>query len=378
MPKIILTANTDWYLYNFRYTLIHDLRDEGFDVVLVTPPGEFAQLMQQAGFRWVPWQLDQHGIAPWRELRSLLELMRIYRREGPDLVHHHTIKAVLYGSWAASWVGIANIINSIAGRGYVLAGGALKARLLRKLIYPFYRFALQMRSSAVIFENQHDRQFYLDSGFIDLERTWLIEGVGVDPERFSPSPEPQHPLLVLLAARILWDKGVGIFVEAARMLHAKQQIRMVLVGTPNPTNPDAVDEAVLQSWHRDGIIEWWGWQYDMEKIYQQAHIVVLPSFYGEGVPTTLIEAAASGRPIIATDSPGCRSIVHHEINGILIPPHNAPALAQAVMRLNQDSALREKMGAAGRKIVLDRFTEKKINQKTMRVYRHLLQSNKLE
>ena len=184
MPKLILTANTDWYLYNFRYALIQNLKDDGFEIVLVSPSGEFSQLMQQAGFRWVPWQLDQHSTAPWRELRSLLELIRIYRRERPDLVHHHTIKAVLYGSWAASWVGISNIINSIAGRGYVLAGGALKARFLRNLIYPFYRFVLQMRSSAVIFENQHDRQFYLDSGFINLERTWLIEGVGVDPERF--------------------------------------------------------------------------------------------------------------------------------------------------------------------------------------------------
>ncbi|MEN8173964.1 MAG: glycosyltransferase family 4 protein, partial [Chloroflexota bacterium] len=352
--------------------------DEGFDVVLVSPPGEYVKLMQGAGFRWIPWRLDQHGINPWRELRSLLDLICIYRLESPDLVHHHTIKAVLYGSWAASRVGIFNIINSIAGRGFVLAGTALKARILRKLIYPFYRFALYKRTSAVIFENQNDRQFYLDAGFIDLERTQLIKSVGVDPERFSPSPEPQPPLLVLMAARILWDKGIGIFVEAARILHANHLIRMVLVGMPNPTNPDAVDQEVLQSWHQEGIIEWWGWQGEMEKVYQQAHMVVLPSLYGEGVPTVLIEAAACGLPLIATDSPGCRSIVHHEINGILIPPHDVPALVQAVTRLSQDAQLRGKMGAAGRQMVLDRFTKKKINQRTVQVYQHLLQSKKLE
>jgi glycosyltransferase involved in cell wall biosynthesis len=378
MPKLILTANTDWYLYNFRFALVHDLRDQGFEVVLVSPPGEYTPLLQGAGFRCIPWQLKPHSIAPWRELRSLLSLARIYHHERPDLIHHHTIKAVLYGSWAAYLTGVKGIVNTIAGRGYVLAGAALKARFLRKLIAPFYRFALRKLAMAVIFENQYDRQFYLDANFVDVQRSWLIAGVGTDPQRFFYVPEPPLPIVVLMAARILWDKGVGVFVGAARILHANHKIRMVLVGAPVPDNPGAVDEALLQSWHQEGIIEWWGWRRDMEKIYQSAHIVVLPTFYGEGVPTTLIEAAASGRAIIATDVPGCRAIVRHEHNGLLVPPNDAQALAQAVARLSQHAALREKMGAAGRQIVLERFTHKKINQATIQIYRHLLDSNNLE
>ncbi len=378
MPKLILTANTDWYIYNFRYALIHELRDQGFEVVLVSPSGEFSHLLQQAGFRWIPWQLNQHSISPWREIRSFLDLVSIYRRERPDIVHQHTIKAVLYGSWAAYWTGTKGIINSIAGRGYVLAGAALKARLLRKLIFPFYRYALRMFSLAVIFENQYDQQFYLDANMADSERSWLIESVGTDPQRYNFVPEPPLPIVVIMAARMLWDKGVGTFVEAARMLPDTQQIRMVLVGAPGLNNPDAVDEATLQSWNREAAIEWWGWQRDMEKIYQSAHIVVLPTHYGEGVPTTLIEAASSGRAIVGSDVPGCRAIVHHQHNGLLVPPNDAQALASAITRLSQNPALREKMGAAGREIVLDRFTHKKINQATMGVYRHLLNSKKLE
>ena len=378
MTKLIISANTDWYLYNFRLALIHELRDQGFEVILLSPFGDFTNLLLQAGFRCIPWQLSQHSVSPWKELRSFLDLARIYRQERPDIVHHHTIKAVLYGSWAAAWTGVKNTINSIAGRGYILAGTDPKARFLRKLISPFYRRALNFLSDAVIFENRFDRQLFIDDGIVNPQNAVLIESVGTDPQRYFFKPEPSPPHLVLMAGRMLWDKGVGTFVEAARILHASQKIRMVLVGAPDPDNPNAVDETMLQTWHREEIIEWWGWQLNMEKIYQQAHIVVLPTHYGEGVPTTLLEAASCGRAIIATDVPGCRAIVHHELNGLLIPPQDAQALSGAIAKLSQHPALRKKMGAAGREIVLAHFTHQKINRATWQVYQHLLKSKKLE
>lgn len=377
MPKIILAANTDWYLYNFRYALIHQLREQGFEIVLLSPPGEFAARFQEAGFPWFSWNLHRRSIAPWTELISLLDLARIYRREQPDLVHHHTIKAVLYGSLAAGWMGIPGVINSISGRGYVFQGGAWPARSLRLIVSPLYRRVMQKNAAAVIFENQADQDFFLEQGFVSSAHVRLIEGVGTDPQRFVPTPEPHGPAIVLMAARTLWDKGVGVFVEAARILHQRLQVRMVLVGGPDPGNPASLTPNMLRAWHREGVIEWWGWQHDMERIYAQAHIIALPTMYGEGVPTALIEAAACGRPIIASDIPGCRSIVQQNENGLLVPPNDPYTLACAIEELILDPARRMKMGVAGRQVVLERFTHEKINAATLQVYQHVLQAAKI-
>lgn len=374
MPKIILTANTDWFLYNFRYALIHQLRQDGYEVVLVSPQGKFSQQFLDDGFRWIPWKLKRRSIAPWMEVFYLGDILRTYRRECPDIVHHHTIKAVLYGSLAASWVGIPQIVNSISGRGYVFQGPDLQARMIRRLISPIYRTILRGTSSAVIFENQADQDYFFKQGFAIADKSHLIEGVGADPNRFSLAPEPEGQIVVLMAARTLWDKGVGIFVEAARILRERMDVRMVLAGEPDPGSPTTLNKRTLQRWHRQGVIEWWGWQADMEQIYQQSHIVALPTMYGEGVPTTLIEAAACGRPIIATDLPGCRSIVQHNQNGLLIPQNDPLALAQAIKKLTMDAPLRVKMGEFGRKIVLERFTNQLINQETLQIYRNLLKS----
>jgi len=379
MPKILLTANTDWFLYHFRYALIHDLIDQGFDVTLVSPAGKYVQRFLDDGISWTPWMLRRRSVAPWIELISLCHIAHLYRRERPDIVHHHTIKSVLYGSLAASYAGIPGIVNSISGRGYIFSGGDGMSRTIRRLIRPFYCLALREASSAVIFENQADQNFFIESGFVSSERVHLIEGVGADPERFSPTPEPDDStVIIIMVARTLWEKGVGVFVDAARLLQKRLPVRMVLVGEPDPGNPRSLKMKALEAWHRQGIIEWWGWQQDMERIYQQCHIVALPTMYGEGVPTALLEAAACARPVVATDMPGCRSVVHHEKNGFLIPPNDPLALAQALERLALDPALRMSMGAAGRQIVLERFTHTQINQATLQVYWRLLESAGIE
>jgi len=377
MPKIILTANTDWFLYNFRYALIHHLLDNGFEVVLVTPPGKYHQRFLDDGFKWIPWKLRRRSVMPWVELSALLRIAQICSLERPDIIHHHTIKPVLYGSLAAALVRTPVIVNSISGRGYVFSGGDFQSRLIQRIIRPFYRRVLQNTSSTVIFENQADQNYFIESGLVLPKQSCLIEGVGADPERFSPTPEPEEgPIIIVMAARTLWDKGVGVFVDAARILKQRLQVRMVLVGEPDPGNPRSLKARALKEWHRQGIIEWWGWQQDMERIFQQAHIVALPTMYGEGVPRALIEGAACGRPVVATDMPGCRSVVQHEHNGLLIPPKDPNALAQALERLALDPALRMRMGAAGRQIVLAKFTHSQINQATMQVYQHLLDSPK--
>jgi len=372
MTKICLSSNTDWYLHNFRSSLALLLRDQGCEVVLVSPPGKYAREFERQGLRWVSWDLGRQSIAPWLEFGSLRQIFTIYRREKPDLVHHHTIKPVIYGTLAARLAGVPAIINSITGRGYIFLGEERKARSLKRLVKPLYRLAFSTPRCGATFENEEDRQYFLTNRFIPAERTWLIEGVGVDPNKFIPQPEPPGDPVILLAARMLWDKGIGVLVEAARLLKVDTAARVVLVGEPDPGNPASVSQSTLEKWHTAGIIEWWGWRADMPETYNQSHIVTLPTMYGEGVPTSLLEAAACGRPLVASDIPGCRQVVQDGHNGLLVPPNDPQALAAALKRLACDAALRGRMGAASRQLVIQKFTHAQVNAATLRVYQQVL------
>jgi glycosyltransferase involved in cell wall biosynthesis len=369
MKRVLLCANTDWYLYNFRLALARYLRRQGLEVILVSPSGAYTAALEADGFRWLHWEVGRKSTLPWQELPALLRLAAIYRQVQPDLVHHHTIKPVLYGSIAARLAGVPRVINSITGRGYIFLGEGRRARLLRLVVSPIYRLALKPRHTTVIFENRVDRDYFIQHRLVAEVQTRLIEGVGVDPERYQPFKEPPGPPVVVLAARMLWDKGVGVFVEAARLLKASHpEARFVLTGIPDPGNPSSISEQVLQDWHHAGDVEWWGWQANMPAVYQQCHIVTLPTFYGEGVPTTLLEAAACARPLVATDTPGCDQVVEEGVNGFRVPPNDASALAQALQRLLVDPSLRGRMGQASRELVLQKFTHEHINQATYAVY----------
>lgn len=372
MTRLLLSSNTDWYLYNFRLALAEYMRAAGLEVVLVSPYGRFVPSLKQHGFRWIPWELGRQSTAPWGEIDSLRQIYAIYRREKPDLVHHHTIKPVLYGSLAARLAGVPAIVNSITGRGYIFLGEERKARVLKRLVLPLYRLAFRSPRCGVTFENETDRDYFLTNRLVPKERTWLIEGVGVDPQRFTPQPEPAGTPVIMLAARMLWDKGVGVLVEAARQLKAEIPVRVVLVGEPDPGNPGTVSSQTLEKWHVEGIIEWWGWRPNMPEVYNQSHIVTLPTMYGEGVPTTLLEAAACGRPLVASDIPGCRQVVLDGQNGFLVPANDPAALAQTLKRLAGDSALRGRMGAASRQLVMRKFTHAQVHAATLEVYQHIL------
>jgi glycosyltransferase involved in cell wall biosynthesis len=374
MPKIMISANTDWYLHNFRTELARVLQEGGYDVTLVSPAGEFVPVLEENGFRWIEWSVSRKRTVVWEELESLFELVRIYRREKPDIVHHHTIKPVLYGSLAARLARVPWIVNSITGRGYIFLSTDLKARLLKKIVNPFYKYVLRYPNNAVIFENQFDRQFFIDSGYVSESRSWIIEGVGVDPDKFHPTPEPDGVPIVLLAGRMLWDKGIGVLIDAARVLKVKYDIRIVLVGKPDPGNPQSIDEGVLRGWEKEGLVEWWGWRSDMPLVYQQCHIVVLPTMYGEGVPTSLIEGAACGKPLVASNNPGCLPIVKQDRNGFLVPQDDPGVLALALEPLITDHALRQKMGKESRKVFLEKFTHTEVNQATIGVYDHLFKT----
>ncbi len=371
MDKVLLVANTDWYLYNYRLPFLHHLRQSGFEVVLVSPSGQYVPRLEQEGFRHVAWEVGRQSIAPWTEMDALFKLSAIYKCERPVLAHHFTIKPVLYGSSAARRLKIPAVVNSITGRGVVFQGQVKWARWLQPGVKLFYKQAFSHPNSAAIFENDGDRDFFLEQGFVSPGRAWVTNGVGVDAGRFSPQPEPEGVPLIVLAARLLWDKGVGTLVNAARILHERMEVRVALVGQPDPGNPSSIERETLQKWVAEGVVEWWGWQEEMQKVYSGCHIVALPTF-SEGAPVSLIEAAACGKPIVATDIPGCRVVVQDGVNGFLVPVDDPQKLAEALERLARSPELRTRMGAAGRKRVLESLTFEKVNAATLRVYQTLL------
>ena len=369
--KIILFANTDWYLYNFRLPLAQSLQEGGYQVILLSPSGPYVERLQAQGFRWVNFPLSRRGLNPFAEGFTILRLLSLYQYEKPDIVHHFTIKCVLYGSLVARLIGIKSVVNSVTGLGYVfLAGGTIK-NVLRWFITFFYRFVL--RGTKVIFQNPDDQQLFLEYRLVRENDAVLILGSGVDIERFVPKPEEAGEPIIVFPGRLLWDKGVGEFVAAARMLQDEGvRARFVLVGESDPNNPACIPQEQIQEWIQKGDIEWWGWREDMNQVFAQAHLVCLPS-YREGLPKSLIEAASSGRPIVTTDLPGCREVVQEGKNGLLVPARDPEALATAIRSLLQNQIQRQKMGALGRELAVSLFSESKIVAQTLGVYHSVYQ-----
>lgn len=367
-----LVANTDWYLWNYRLSLADYLRSLKAEVYLISPPGAYSHALSSQGFSWIEWQLVRRSVSPYWEILSIINLYKIYRTIKPNIVHHFTIKPVLYGSFVAWGNRIPIVVNSITGLGYLFLRDTISLQLLRAVVLSFYRLLLTKSWQFVIFENQDNRNYFIERKLVIPENTTVIEGVGVDTDKFFPSPEPEGIPVILYTGRFLWEKGIGTLVEAARLLHSQHRVRIVLVGKPDEDNPGSIPIEILSKWEKEGLIELWGWQQNMPEIYQKSHIVVLPS-WGEGVPTTLLEAGSSARPVIASDVAGCREVVINGVNGFLTPPRNPRALCEAIQALISDPHLRRKMGETGRRIVLEKFSKEIIDKKTIKFYQYALE-----
>ena len=368
--KIVLFANTDWYLYNFRLPLARALRSQGHDLVLLSPPGEYSRYLKEAGFRWVGFPLSRRGLNPFNEAGTLWRLFCFYRSQRPDVAHNFTVKCVLYGTLAARLAGTRRIINAVTGLGFVFLDQRQCGRVIRWLVRKLYRFAL--KNTLVIFQNPEDRKLFTQQNLVTEAQSIMIKSSGVDIHQFTPSPEPEGIPLVILPARMLWDKGIGEFVDVARHLQdAGVSARFALVGDCDPDNPSSVSMDKLSTWVKEEVVEWWGWREDMAAVYACSNIVCLPS-YREGVPKTLIEAAACGRAIVATDVPGCREVVHDGQNGLLVPLREPEALVSALRRLIKDKALRQEMGYQSRAIAEAEFSSDLIVSKTLKVYEQII------
>lgn len=367
--KTLLLANTDWYLYNFRLPLARALEQTGHEVVLVSPPGKYAEKLKDAGLRWLPFAFSRRGMNPFAEVITIARLTRLYRAEQPDVAHHFTIKCVLYGSLAARFARVPGVINAITGLGYVFVNRGVIPRLLKPGLRLFYRATLD--GTQVIFQNPDDLEAFLRMGLAQPGQTSLIRSSGVDLARFVPGAEIAGDPLVVLPGRLLWDKGVAEFVSAARLVKAHGlRARFALVGDSDPANPAAVPLEEISAWQQEGVIEWWGWRDDMPAVLAQSSIVCLPS-YREGAPKSLLEASACARPVVATQVPGCREVVIDGETGLLVAPRDAAALAEALSALITDPQRRADLGAAGRALVERAFSAESIAAQTLRVYSKL-------
>lgn len=368
--KLILFANTEWYLYNFRRSLALALRDAGHDVLLISPDGPYGEKLRALGLRWQPLPMDRRSLNPFREAGLLLHLLRLFRRERPDLVHGFTIKSAVYGSLAARLAGVPARVNAVAGMGYVFISDSPKARVLRPIVRALLKLALGGKNARLILQNPDDVALFARAGLVDAAQVRLIPGSGVDCSRFQPDPHrpPGERLRVLLPARLLWDKGLAEYVQAARQLQADgRAIEFLLAGDPDPGNPAAVPEATVRGWVEEGVLQWLGHVDDMPALLRSVDIVALPS-YREGLPKGLIEAAASGCALVTTDVPGCREVVTHDIDGLLVPVRDGGALALAIARLQEDPVFRTRLAEAGRQKALAKFDERIVIEKTLHVY----------
>jgi len=367
-PRILFLISEDWYFCVHWLQLAQEVRRAGFDVTVATRVARHGERIRAAGFDLVELGWSRRSTNPFREFLSVMEVVRTFRKVRPDIVHQCAIKPVLYGSLASVVVGIPIVMNTVAGLGYIFSSHDVAARLLRPLVRAAFHLLLDRPNARVIVQNPDDRAQLLREGIVEDDHLFLIKGAGVDLEKFAYRPEPEGIPVVVLPARMLRDKGVCEFVEAARALkYAGVAARFVLVGTPDPENPACIPEEQLAGWHAEGIVEYWGWREDIPSVLQQSNIVCLPS-YREGLPTSLIEASSCGRAIVTTDVPGCREVVADGENGLLVAARDAVGLAVALRRLIEDAPLRRAMGQAGKGRAEREFSIGRVVSETLALY----------
>jgi len=370
-PRLLFVVNNAAFFASHRLCLGLGARDAGYDVHVAAAASPALEALRTHGFAVHAIPLHRRTHDPAREARTAVALVRLYRRLRPHVVHHVTVKPVLYGSIAARLAGVPAVVNAVSGLGYVfLARGAL-ARARRAVVLGAYGLAFGHPNLRVIFQNDDDAALFVDRGLLPPDRVVMIRGSGVDLDRFRPVMPPAGRPVVVLPARMLLDKGVAEFVAAARALRAAGvAARFVLVGEPDPGNPASVSRAQLDAWQAEGVVEWWGARSDMPDVLGASQIVCLPS-YREGMPKVLLEAAAAGRAAVTTDTPGCRDAVDDGVTGLLVPARDAGALAAAIRRLIEDASLRDRMGGAARRRAEALFGEELVVRRTLETYEAL-------
>ena len=365
--KLLFIVNVDWFFISHRLPIAIAAIEEGYDVHIACGITDKKELLEREGIIVHPLALSRSGVGLFGELKTLKQLYSIIRDIKPDIIHSVTIKPVLYGNIVARLLSVPVRVSAISGLGYVFIAAGIKAKLFRTLISSLYKLALS-GAKAVIFQNSADRDILRKLGVVHQEQEIFIRGSGVNLNHYPVLSEPTGQPVVMLIARLLIDKGVNEFAEAARIIKSQRSdVRMVLVGDADLENPKSVSPCQINEWVADGIIEHWGYSNKVAEVIPQSNIMVLPS-YREGLPKSLIEAAACGRAVITTDVPGCRDAIEPNQTGVLVPAKSSEPLAEAIMTLLADDKLRNSLAISGRALAESEFDINDVVSKHLAIY----------
>lgn len=369
-PRLLFLVTEDWYFTSHRLPMARAAQKAGFEVHVATEVGRNGKDIEAEGFILHPLSWSRRTRNPLVMAREVSEIARLYRRIKPALVHHVALKPVIFGQIAATGMRMASV-NMVAGLGSGFIGHGLKASLMRFVLSRTLRFVLNRARAITVVQNGDDRKALISLG-IWPESIRLVAGSGVDTAQLTPLPEPDGRVTVGIAARMLEDKGIRPLVEAQSLLRARgHDIGLLLAGDPDPANRSSISEREIQEFASRPGVEWLGHVENIRDLWARAHIAALPS-RREGLPKSLLEAAAFGRPIIATDVPGCRDVGVQDENALLVPVDDAEALAQAIERLASDKALRARFGKKSRERAETLFSSAAIGEKIVSIYRSLV------
>jgi glycosyltransferase involved in cell wall biosynthesis len=372
-PALIFLVTEDWYFWAHRLPQARAAREAGFQVAVATRVDAHGDLIRAEGFTLYPLTWRRGSTNPLAGLTAVFEIAQLYRRTRPDIVHHVSQKSVLIGSIAARLAGVRCVVNAFTGLGFLFTVDTGKTRAIRAVIGHILRGIAARPGVRFLVENPEDATTLIRLGIVPQAKLTLIRGSGVDLGRYDVLPEPGGPVVIGCVARMLRIKGVEDVVAAFRLLKQRgSDARLLLAGVPDAENPAAISRGELDAWATEPGVTWLGHVADVRDVWAKAHVGVLASRGGEGIPMTLMEAAACGRPLIATDVPGCREVVINGETGILVPPGDIPALADAFARIVQDAVFRGDCGAAARRRIVDGLDAGTVGLKTVAVYRELL------
>ncbi len=367
--KLLFLVNIDYAFVSHRLPIALKAIEEGYEVHLACFITDKLAELESYGIKVHPVSLVRGKLSMLQEIRSIAEIFVVYRKIKPDLVHAVTIKPVLYGGLVARVLKVPAFVAAISGLGYVYSADSIRARLIKAMTSLMYRLSLKQSNIAVIVQNDSDRERVESLVKLGDSSYTLIPGSGADLEHYRFEPEPGGKVKVVMASRLLREKGVYDYVEAAKLLHKDGlDVEIQLVGAPDLGNPHTLHQHEIDQWHEQGVIQALGQRDDIAEIFKRSHIVVLPSYYGEGLPKVLIEAAACGRPIVTTDCPGCNDAVIHEQTGLIVPPQSPEQLAEAIRRLLQDQSCRQEMGEKARQLAYAKFDIRQVVAQHMQIY----------
>ena len=368
IKHLVYVITEDWFFASHFLDRAIAAKNSGYKVSVVTRCRETAQELDALGLIFENIEFSRRGLNPIRELATVVRLRAILRRINPNIVHNIALKPVVLGSLAARLAGVRNVVNAPVGMGYVFTSHESKARILRPLVKRLIRNVLSRPNSKVIIENSDDYNNLISGRFAKRESISLVKGAGVDTAKFNYTVESVEPVKVIMVARLLRDKGIQEFIDAAEIVkQSNSSVKFLLVGDVDDGNPTSLNTKQLVELKNSQNVEWLGARFDIAELLAASHIACLPS-YREGLPKSLIEAASVGRAIVATDVPGCREVVTHLINGLLVPPRDSKALAAALLVLVNDHELRSKMGRENRSKAEHEFANEIIIRQTQNVY----------